>query len=956
MKAAISILIGLVLSVSVGAEPLLEGRVRLESGAPVADAQVRLFDMNDLERGAVGRAMTDDTGYFALPLAALPGMALPERFELGANYPNPFNPSTIIPYQLAALSEVRLEVFNLLGQHLATLVDGERPAGFHTATWNATDAAGRAVGAGVYIYRMTVGTARQTGRMVLIDGQAGVAASGASSVGLGASGGASDGKSAQVYGLIVSGDGLVPYVDSSFRVEAGMAPVELVVSSGSYSAGKATDDDCALCGLFGTFGDQQEEEEETEEEAAETDSTASEGGPDLIVQPPSASAVVLTPGEAFTLQVTVENQGDEQAAATVLHYYRSNNTTISASDTEVGTGAVDALDASATSAESIELTASVGVERYYGACVASVRDESNTDNNCSSAVKITVSEQEEEEDVVVEEPDDPPEEVDDLPNCGGANSPVAIPDANLRAAIETALGKARGAPITVSEMAAFTGLKDLEAPEASIRDLTGLECATYLRNLNLEGNNISDVSPLRRRGLTYLSHLNLEGNNISDVSPLRELTVLKNLNLGGNNISDVSPLRGLTYLGHLNLEGNNISDVSPLRELTYLGHLNLEGNNISDVSPLRELTYLGHLNLEGNNISDVSPLRELTYLGHLNLEGNNISDVSPLRGLTYLEELYLWRNPLSVASIDYITALGRHGVAVSFDLPFRESDFDIELVFLDDSFSENQKWAIQYAAWRWMSIIREDLPDYTFTQGWSGQCGDHSYSIPSGERIDDLRIYITHTPPEYPFNGWGGVRTLRETSHLPVVGCMAFNSPYLSRYLALHEIAHVLGFGTIWDDLGFLRNPSRDNEGADTHFNGPRAIAAFDAAGGSSYTGKKVPVENENSPSIRDVHWRGTVLGAELMASGGGLLFEGYYNKEYRELNAITIQSLADLGYVVDVTQADTHTLPRPDIPSAKRTAQPTHAQPQWSCGTGQQREPIYVVDPQGNIVRTLHR
>ena len=91
----------------------------------MADAQVRLFDMTDLRQGAIARAQTDGTGYFALPLAALTERALPERFALGPNYPNPFNPSTIIPYQLAALSEVRLEVFNLLGQHLATLVDGE---------------------------------------------------------------------------------------------------------------------------------------------------------------------------------------------------------------------------------------------------------------------------------------------------------------------------------------------------------------------------------------------------------------------------------------------------------------------------------------------------------------------------------------------------------------------------------------------------------------------------------------------------------------------------------------------------------------------------------------------------------------------------------------------------------------------------------------------------------------
>ena len=129
---------------------------------------------------------------------------------------------------------------------------------------------------------------------------------------------------------------------------------------------------------------------------------------------------MLTPGQAFTLQVTVQNQGDAQAAATMLHYYRSNNTTITASDTEVGTDAVDALDASATSAQSIALTASVGVERYYGACVASVSGESNTDNNCSSAVKITVSGQEapeeEEEETPEEEEEETPEEVpDDAP-------------------------------------------------------------------------------------------------------------------------------------------------------------------------------------------------------------------------------------------------------------------------------------------------------------------------------------------------------------------------------------------------------------------------------------------------------------------------------------------------------------------------------------------------------------
>ena len=158
MKSLIGSFIGLVLSVSVGAEPLLEGRVRLSSGQPAAGVQVRLFDWTDL-RGFVGTT-TDETGHFALPLRAFStarGTALPSDFALGQNYPNPFNPSTVIPYQLPTAAHVRLEVFNLLGQRLATLVDAEQAAGIHTAQWDATDAAGRAVGAGVYIYRLSSG-------------------------------------------------------------------------------------------------------------------------------------------------------------------------------------------------------------------------------------------------------------------------------------------------------------------------------------------------------------------------------------------------------------------------------------------------------------------------------------------------------------------------------------------------------------------------------------------------------------------------------------------------------------------------------------------------------------------------------------------------------------------------------------------------------------------------------
>ena len=219
MKSLIASFIGLVLSVSVGAEPLLEGQVRLSSGQPATGVQVRLFDWTDLHR-FVGTT-TDETGHFALPLRAFStarGTALPTDFALGQNYPNPFNPSTIIPYQLPTAGHVRLEVFNLLGQRLATLVDAEQAAGIHTAQWDATDVAGRAVGAGVYIYRLSSGEMTESRRMVLVDGQAGIPAAGAAPVSVRSAGEGLVEADGSVYGLTVSGEGLVAYVNPTFRV------------------------------------------------------------------------------------------------------------------------------------------------------------------------------------------------------------------------------------------------------------------------------------------------------------------------------------------------------------------------------------------------------------------------------------------------------------------------------------------------------------------------------------------------------------------------------------------------------------------------------------------------------------------------------------------------------------------------------------------------------------------
>ena len=113
--------------------------------------------------------------------------------------------------------------------------------------------------------------------------------------------------------------------------------------------------------------------------------------PDLVVGSPSVSNSSPVTGEEFTLFATVRNQGSGPSAATTLRYYRSTDATITTGDTQVGTDAVGTLAASGTSAESIDLTApSSAGTYYYGACVQSVTGESDTANNCSGAVTVTV--------------------------------------------------------------------------------------------------------------------------------------------------------------------------------------------------------------------------------------------------------------------------------------------------------------------------------------------------------------------------------------------------------------------------------------------------------------------------------------------------------------------------------------------------------------------------------------
>ena len=92
----------------------------------------------------------------------------PACFSLGQNVPNPFNPRTVIPYDLLAAGTVRISVYNALGQEVKTLVEGEKLAGHHQAIWDGTDASGRQMGSGVYICILQTGQQTDSRKMLLL--------------------------------------------------------------------------------------------------------------------------------------------------------------------------------------------------------------------------------------------------------------------------------------------------------------------------------------------------------------------------------------------------------------------------------------------------------------------------------------------------------------------------------------------------------------------------------------------------------------------------------------------------------------------------------------------------------------------------------------------------------------------------------------------------------------------
>ncbi|WP_428275763.1 leucine-rich repeat protein [Candidatus Palauibacter sp.] len=296
---------------------------------------------------------------------------------------------------------------------------------------------------------------------------------------------------------------------------------------------------------------------------------------------------------------------------------------------------------------------------------------------------------------------------------------------------------------------------------------------------------------------------------------------------------------------------------------------------------------------------------------------------------------------------------------LSFPVTVREAaarPFDIDVIQLD-ALTDSQAEAFEDAVDFWSAILADtELSDVPLGQDVAPGCWD----ITTDQRIgtvDDIVMVASVRE----IDGVDGVLAragpcvVRDESRLPAVGALELDAADLAQLeeegnlkdveeVILHEIGHVLGIGTVWVDHGLLRNPSRHNSGADAHFTGPLAIAAFDERGGASYDdGEKVPVENTSAPAAADSHWRESVLGHELLTP-----FQAAGERDL--LSLITVQSLADLGYSVKVGLAELYR-----VPGSTGGARATPAR-MIPYGDDILRGPIKVVDHAGRVVRIISR
>ena len=239
-----------------------------------------------------------------------------------------------------------------------------------------------------------------------------------------------------------------------------------------------------------------------------------------------------------------------------------------------------------------------------------------------------------------------------------ATTPTAdeMPDSGLRQAVDWAIHVLKHSALKRS--ADFAALLRLDASNRGIVDLAGLEAASEIVGLNLDGNEITDISPLAELRLGMLT---LADNMVVDWAPLAGLTELRFLALDGNSLLELPPLP--PALRHLYLANNSVSDVAALVDLGEIRELDISGNSITSLTPLSGMEHLRYLHVHDNQVADISSLN-FAPLRELHMANNVVRDISPLLGSERLLMVDVRGNPLADDGFEVIEILRERRVTV----------------------------------------------------------------------------------------------------------------------------------------------------------------------------------------------------------------------------------------------------------------------------------------------------
>ena len=280
------------------------------------------------------------------------------------------------------------------------------------------------------------------------------------------------------------------------------------------------------------------------------------------------------------------------------------------------------------------------------------------------------------------------------------------------------------------------------------------------------------------------------------------------------------------------------------------------------------------------------------------------------------------------ATADDETLTGEPAAFVATTTP--ATGMDIVVRFTGDA-TPAQHLAFAEAEVRWESLITNDFSN-ALVNVPADACSDGTPAV--NETVDDLLILAAVTSIDGPGSvlAQAGPCLFRDMNanqqpdvgEFPGFGVMFFDEDDLESIeqsgllgpTVLHEMGHVLGFGTFWGVEGLVANPSIPNHaGADQPLPRLRCDRCVQRCRGASYPGAKVPVENNGVEGTADAHWRESVFQNELMT--------GFVDTGEQPLSAITVAAFVAQGYAVNLTAADPYVLPSTSSAPSARGAEP---------------------------------